>query len=209
MATQTDNFERIDSADLGTNWDPNTSTWRITANQAQVANAGADAVETWNANTFNNDQFSEATLSVFTGVGTNDQSGVGFGVRWAAGVTKTGYWLICNEHATLGATVARFDAGAYTFLAQRDADWVQGDLARLEISGQNLAVRKNGTQVGSAISDPGGLASGRVALTYSSTADITPSLDNWQGGDLGGVVDNPRPRVNLRPAPFAPGYARR
>jgi len=181
-----DNFDRANNADIGANWDSNTGTMKIVSNRVEASNLSSDAVETWNADSFGDDQFSQATLSVVSDSGA--ESGFGVGVRWASGTTKTGYWAVARVSSNaVDLYVAKFVAGAYTLLGSGNADFANGDVMRFEVEGQNpnitLRVKKNGTTV-LTVSNETSIGSGRPALAYSSGGTInTPAIDDWSGGD--------------------------
>lgn len=181
MAVATDNFNRANSNDLGANWDENIDAggFNISANAAIPDSLGGDHVETWNANTFGADQYSQAKLAALSG--TSNQAGVGVGVRWAQSA-KTGYWAVCNLAASNDTTVFRWSGGSNLSLGQRTAGWTVGDTVKLQIVGTILKVFKNGVQVGAEF-DNGDVASGRAAICYSSTL-TDADIDDWEGGDV-------------------------
>lgn len=186
MPTASDNFDRADNADLGSNWDVNTaspSRWRVFFQSVRPNELNLDAVESWNANNFGPDQFSQGTIELFTNVGGTDHTGVGVGVRWSGPGVITGYWFLANEHASLGATIAKLKANVFTVLAQASVAWAKGDVIRLEVEGNTLRGLKNGAVV---LTVPGDetITGIRPALCFSGTTNAIPAVDNWRGGDL-------------------------
>ena len=187
MTTASDPFTRANNADLGTSWDQNTNSFAIFSNRARPPQAHLDCVETWNANVFGANQFSRATLGVFTGIGANNLTGIGVGIRWSAGTTKTGYWITANEHLTLATTIIKFIAGTPFVLGQANANWEPGDVIELEGDGNTLLGKRNGLVIMSVSGDTG-IVGVRPAICFSATTSIQPALEDWSGGD---TVDEP------------------
>lgn len=183
MTIATDNFNRANSTDLGVNWDRNTQLIQVNINLCEVFNGTLDAVETWNANTFDPDQFSQITLIDFNGIGANNLSGVGVGVRWSSGTTQTGYWFVANEHLTLGASIVKRIGGVSTTLAQANVNWSEGDVIRLEAEGNLLRGKRNGSVVLEVAADPA-IVGIRPAICMAKGFVKRAQLDNWSGGDL-------------------------
>lgn len=185
MATNSDNFNRANSADLGANWDQNHGSLKIVGNRVEASDITSDNGETWNADAFQNDQFSQVDLTVVALAGT--EAGFGVGVRWASATTKTGYRLVANELAGTDCWLAKFVAAAYTLLGSADGEFVANDVLRLEVSGQNptitLLAKLNGTTI-ITVSGETAIGSGRPAIVWSSDgASGAPAIDNWSGGD--------------------------
>jgi hypothetical protein len=194
MATSTDDFNRA-NAPLGSDWTVLTTgaAMQIASNAASTGDpTTSDQVETWNAVSFGNDQFSELQWITIPDGGA--ETGFGPGVRWDTGTVKTGYWMVCNTTAGNDTFIAKMVSGSYTLLAQGDVNWAVNDVARLEIEGTTLRCKKNGIQ--QFTTTDAAISSGRPALCYSSTTS-SPSVDNWQGGDIGGAATTAPPKPTV------------
>lgn len=202
-----DNFTRADSADLGANWTVVTGagSWKIATNTAQPNAESSDAAEYWNADAFNNDQYSEAVL----GVAATSAGGTGCGVavRVAAGA-----WTYYRAVASVNGTeLAKFVAGSYTSIDSDATVWANGDTIRLEVEGTTLRVKRNGTTIAGLTNTDASIASGSAGVDHSSISTGTPTLTSWAGGNMaaaGGpaVVDQFQPAQ--RPFPYAPSGPR-
>lgn len=200
MPTQlaADDFNRANSGDIGTAWDPNaghSGAWEVFSNKVRLTSGtrSGDGCETYNAVSAPNDQYIECALVQTSANG----AGVGYGVmgRFSSSA-KTGYRLVGNAS---GWEIARFNAGSFTGLGSATSTtFAAGDVIRLELvtSGANCAwtVKKNGSTVtGGTGTDTSPIASGRPGVGYSSTdstADADQGLDNWAFGDLGSAASN-------------------
>jgi hypothetical protein len=177
----TDNFNRIDAADIGATWDVMTTetAFEIASNAAAPQNPSADCGETYNGVTFANNQYSQVTLanSVSTGgAGT----GVGVTVR-ASAVARTYYRVVC---ASAGTELGVMNAGSYTALKSDATAWTVGDTVRLEVSGTSLTVKRNGSTISALSTTDSAIASGRAGIANSGISSAGVRVDDWDGGDL-------------------------
>src|SRR5215207_8417721 len=70
-ATVSDEFTRADSTDIGTNWDSGYSlvqACQIVSGRVRTQAAGEWCAETWNANSFGNNQWAQITIANFADV---------------------------------------------------------------------------------------------------------------------------------------------
>ena len=181
----TDNFNRANSADLGTSWDVMTAetAFNISANAAVPSNPASDASESYNAVAWPNDQYSQALIPV---VGTGGQT-TGTGVALRMSTTARTYYRIVV--ASSGTEIAKFVAGVYTSLATDATVWANGDTAYASAVGTTLQVRRNGINLLSTTDSA--IASGRAGITHSSASQAGVNLDNWEGGDFVAAATNP------------------
>jgi hypothetical protein len=180
MATiASDDFNRADSSSLGSNWTQHASytiNWWTIASNVIVPNAsGGDAVSFWNADSFPDDQWSQADVTV---AGTTAEVGVGPACRVQSGANNL-YWAVSQQSATY---VAKFVGGTYTLISSITHAWTNGHTLRFEAEGSTLRVFDNGTQYDAGISD-GSIGSGSAGVAYSSLSS-TRQLDNWAGGNI-------------------------
>lgn len=179
-----DTFTRANSADLGTSWDVQTgeNSWTIVSNQAQPSTVGSsgDCTENWNANVFNDNQFSEATIAAISGGSVGGDEGIGVALRCAT-AAQTFYRLIANAAATSNTGLSKKVAGVYTNLGFATASWAANDVIRGEVDGSMVRIKRNGTLVIQQTDTS--ITTGRAGISYSSSL-TTALLDNWNSGDL-------------------------
>lgn len=183
----TDNFTRADNADLGTDWTPVTGdgTFKIASNTATPTSLAADAAERWSTNTFANDQYSQATISAISGVGTDE--GIGVCIR-ASNSARTYYRAVANtEGAGVNTYLGKVVAGTYSQLATGTVAWAAGDIIKIEISSNTLTCYRNGVSVCSVGSETS-IPSGWAGVSFSSDMN-TSAFSAWEGGDVGGGGD--------------------
>lgn len=127
----------------------------------------------WNADSFNNDQYSQGTKR-----GTTSNC-IGVAVRchassaiWYGYYTDGGtQWLYKNNGAT------------WTQLSTSTTDVADGDTLRLEVSGTTLTARLNGSTTNAPASQTdSAIASGYAGLCGYDNS--TPRIDDWEGGNL-------------------------
>lgn len=193
MATRsvvaTDNFNRADGA-LGANWSEAATAYTdnqpvIASNEAKSGGEGSyDNASYWSADSFANNQYSKATISVLPSSGT---SLMGVIVRASASD-----FCFCQYKRDSGSNKSRlywFNAGAYTAIAfQNTTTFASGDTIELEVEGTTYTMFKNGVSIlsGANGSAP---ATGSAGITLY---DLDERLDDWEGGDLIDAVHTPR-----------------
>lgn len=191
----TDNFNRADSGDLGTNWDVIFGDgFQITSNTAASNTdfgGGFDCAEIWNADSFGDDQYSKATVSGATGTG----GASGLAVR---GATDNYYgWYSDSANGYIFEVVG----GSFNTFATGDA-WSDSDDVELQVEGTTITPLRNGSEdLSVGAQTDSSLASGAAGLSGYGNA-LLNALDDWEGGDLGavtgGVVVGPKhPRTNV------------
>jgi hypothetical protein len=209
MATVvTDDFNRANETPLAGNWtgfDGGSSARRfnLASNVCVATNTTTDDnCAYWSANTFWNDQFAQAQLTV-AGTGGGGQ-GIGFLLRTdgvgASGVaTWTGYRFIADHATSNNIDITRVNAGTFTHLATSTLTWSDNDTWRFEIVGYVLVAKRNETVVLSYDDSASGsrIVSGRVGITFSSP-DTSGSLDNFSGGELVPGINPSSPTWNFK-----------
>jgi hypothetical protein len=182
-----DNFDRPNGS-LGTNWGS------IPESQCDVVivndQAGADQVYAecfayWQANTFSDNQYSQATIPQIDSfldacVNVRSDSSDRFYVGEVTG--PNAYDLL-----------ARWDGNWYVLASGSAATWQDGDTLRLEVTGSadpiKLTLYRNGspvltTYVGASAGTPYVRTGGNPGLGFGSQNGGNLTLDNWEGGDL-------------------------
>lgn len=194
MATASDDYNRANSADLGTTWDTQTGTsaMRVNTNAARNIGTGTMSAETWNANTFGNDQFAQGTAAneLETQAGLGSEYGIGPAVRMST-ADQSKYAAIISADAARDLQLLKFDGtGVITVLGTYTAGTpALGDVIRIEAQGTTIRVLQNGVERISVTDST--LTSGRVGLCGRQSVN-QPALDDWSGGDLG-VFSIPAP----------------
>jgi hypothetical protein len=190
----TDNFNRADNADLGTNWTPPTGVtgWSISGNQALEDSGGAFCAEYWNAVSFANDQYSQAIVDGVT-LESVVNNGAGVAVRIATGA-NTMYRAYLNSNASGEIQLTKHVAGVVTELAQYTAGAAPAllDGIRLEVRGTTLKVYHSsagGAYVERISTDDSSIASGSAGIAGKANSNLN-LVDNWDGGDLSAVTTN-------------------
>ena len=148
-ASISDDFNRADNLDLGANWDAGYSGLQDCqiVNQRVRAQATADVcTETWNANSFIDNQWAEITLGNFSSTGLAEASTL---LRSAAPSTQTFYRIVARRgDAGISTAIQKFVAGAFTLLATENAvAWGTGDVLYTDMSSSTITVKRNGTTI--------------------------------------------------------------
>lgn len=177
----TDDFNRADSADFGTNWTVTTgdAAWRITSNTARVSNVDSDCSEYYNAGTWPNDQYSKFKLTTAPDNTIANDIGIGPGCRFSTSA-RTYYRSVGGT--VQGCHVAKFVAGAITTIASSATDFANGDIIQLEAVGTTIRLLQNSVQITS--NTDSAIATGRPGVCFSSSTSSVPVVDDWEGGDF-------------------------
>ena len=177
----TDNFTAANGTALTTysaNWTLNNGNFAINTNAVYPNSGSTENGAHWNADTFNNDQYSQGDL-ISEALGR----AIGVAVRCHASAATFYGWY--ND--TAGSYLFKMVAGVWTQLGADQASWAVNDIPRIEAEGTTIRGLVNGstviTQTDSAI------ASGSAGLSgYHAASSVR--LDNWEGGDLGAAGGN-------------------
>lgn len=168
-----DSFNR--AAPLGANWTQALATVTIASSTVYQASAAADSVAFWNADSFGNNQFSQATIvSVSSSVNY-----VGIAVRCAV---NTGYVFFTDGASGSGhSEISRLSGGTFTTIKAIAATFATNDVIRLEVSGTTLSLYKNAGLVDTATDS--NITSGAAGIYgYANGQGDTWSADNLAGG---------------------------
>jgi hypothetical protein len=181
MATYTDNFNRADGGLNSGDW----GTWGGGGNldisgNAVGAGGGNNLGGIYTAGTFTDDQYSQVQL-VSGAVGK-----YGVMVRGSTSAAQ-GYLFQTDTYDSIGASIAiallEVTAGpTYTIIDSDTIALAAGDVMYIEAVGTTITAKVNGSTV----------MTGTNATTSSGKAGIwgkfgtpNPSIDNWEGGDVG------------------------
>lgn len=172
----TDNFTGTNNTALtsySSSWTNNVGAFRIRSNACGINYTSGDAAAHWNADTFDNNQYAEATV---TAIGSTDY--IGIAVRCAAsGATFISFTANSNDASYL----SQYVSGTYTDLGTSTA-FAVGDVIRLEVSGSTVTAKINGvTKITATTSITSGYAG--VGGAGNSGDSL---IDGWTAGNLAG-----------------------
>ena len=184
-APVTDYFDRPDAAGLGSNW-TNLETApliSIVNGQAVLASDGF-AVARWVGGVFSSNQFAQTTLKHVQGGGADDivdltvrgSGTVGNYDFYGVSFGPTFYFVYRNQGSVLAMDTSK------TFNSN--------DVVRLEVSGNTLTVKRNGITLTN-ITDSVLRAGAPGFNLYRNLSASPPAADNWSGGDLNTVPNQP------------------
>lgn len=183
----TDNFNGTTGTALATysaSWTVNNGAFAIQSNAVGSAAGGAiEGSARWNADTFNNNQYSQGTVLTPTAL-----LYIGVTVRVSTSGATTWYLY---EVSSADRFLYKAVAGTLTELGTTPTGASANDVLRLEANGTTITPKRNGTtdtQVG-AVTDSA-IASGSAGIGGYNTAGTTDTrLDNWEGGNLTRIKD--------------------
>jgi hypothetical protein len=176
-----DNFNRADGG-LGANWHGETpdSVMEIVSQQAVGNSSSSPNSGFWSADSFTDDQFSEATITVHPA----SSKWVGVTVRAASDGTE--YLLIAFNNGGTDSWLLFKRAGAGSF-AQIGSTVVTpivvSQVMRLEAEGTTITAKIDGAPI--ITQTDSDIAGGAPGISNSGVADpANGALDNWSGGDV-------------------------
>lgn len=142
----------------------------------------SDGGNVWQGDTWPNDQYGQVAVNGGA-AGDENESGMGLILRYT---DDTHFFrIVANGRATNNITVAQVN-GTYSQLAQITQAFSAGDVLKAQVVGSSpptIQVFRNGSQIGSDITNgAAALASGDAGLYYSSSA-TGMSVDSFEGGD--------------------------
>jgi hypothetical protein len=185
--TKTDDFNRTDGG-LGANWTTPTGASGpvIESNVIVSHTASFGWVGAYRSDaTFSNDNFSELEIVRF---GSNSAF-AGPTVRVSPDA-QTFYYLEINSAggAYFGKQVNGSEDNNQTI---PNDTFTVGSVARIEVTGSDVSIYKNGAQVGTTWTDGSPITTGAPGVVFytndGSGGSTNIAFDNWQGGDLGAV----------------------
>lgn len=166
-----DDFTRANGG-LGSNWSDTVDeglTPEISSNQV-ISDGDGDAAAYWNADSFNDDQYSQITI-VDTG---SDYSGAV--VR--ASATDCVFGQINTIYG--GVAIVWYDGSSWTTIATNSYAVQNGDVLRTEVEGTTYSLYVNGNLKCSGV-EASAPSSGASGLLVSTTGAI---VDSWSGGNI-------------------------
>lgn len=176
VSVATDNFNRANGA-IGANWTESgggNDGLNISSNQVASANEGAyDNAMFWNANSFNNNQYSKCTLKT---IGSGNYAGPIVRANASDFVNAQ-----CREGDAPEVNLYWYNGGAYTNIAtQTSFAWAADDVMILDAEGSDFSFFVDDVEIigGTNSSAP---ASGACGLSMYTT---TTRLDDWEGGNI-------------------------
>lgn len=181
----TDDFNRANSTDLGTAWDPLPSpaaNCQIVSNTVRPSVDDTACYESYNAVTWPNDQYSEITLANVSGAGAGAGSVV---VR--AGTVGLNTYVV----DAFGDKIEIWKAvsGSWTLLGSWTGTVANTDIIRAEAQGTTIRALHNGTQrISVTDSAHASGRSGVGAYVTLGTSLASAQVDSWHGGDFGAVA---------------------
>jgi hypothetical protein len=179
VQTASDNFNRADSHDVGANWTQQLAdsgsgcNLAVVGNQAAIDVAAKAAAAFYNAISFANDQW--ASCRIFSQGG----SFLGGPMVRSSGALSTSF---TNYEAYISSiTNLRFSKhinGTPTTLLNITGSFADGDVIRLEVSGQTLRAYQNGVLLGTFVD--ASIASGSPGIILHAGGPV----DDFQAGEL-------------------------
>jgi len=177
-----DNFDRANGG-LGTNWTTVTglAAPQITSNTVNPLAVGSDSAAFYNAVSFPNDQWSQATM-----VAAATSQGIEILCRCAAAAKTFYYGQVTGPvGATAKAYLKKWVAGTLTSLVGPTTfTSAANDVFRLEVIGTSLVLYQNDVALISTTDSS--IASGSPGIYVYADAGVitTIDLDLWSGGDF-------------------------
>lgn len=175
----TDAFTGTDGTALATysaSWTVMQGSIQISSNTARGMSSAGNADALWNADTFSDDQYSQAVIS-------ERASGIYVAVSLRASGANTYYQASFDNGSGGFAGLYKVVSGTATLLGSHGAAAVS-DLIRIEATGTTIVSKKNGTTLVT-VTDSA-IASGSAGFGFYSTSGTAPRIDDWEGGNIGG-----------------------
>lgn len=178
-----------------TNWDGcgdsnGSHGFTINSNQAAADASAATGADWWTGDTFDNDQYSQATI-------TNNQNSTYQGVAVRCSGTDNGSNLtayIFYSAPNDGCYIDKYVNGSFvSTLAGPGTAFAVNDVVRLEVSGNALTGKVGGVTRLSVTDSSSPIASGAAGIGCNS-GSVNARLDNWEGGNLSVATKAPPPR---------------
>lgn len=179
-----DNFNRANQDPLGGNWTrlySGTTNYPKLVSNKVTGSTSSRAVNYWNADSFNNDQWSEIKLNALTVY-------CGCAVRALSdGSTYSNAYVFIYINST--AVKLYKTTSTSLSLTQIGSDYAismnTGDTLKLAVSGTTLTPYHNGSA--QATQSDSAFSSGAAGIICYGTS---ANLDDWSGGNVGGIAFN-------------------
>lgn len=180
-----DNFTRADASTLGTNWTQQEAALRIVSSHATGTTDLTYQYSFWNADAFNNNQYSEVTMGGNIGGDSSVVNGPTVRASGTGGSSQM-YAMLCQGGGTNSTYLFYFNGSSPTQIGSTitGTAWTSGDVAHLEVSGTTFTLKRNGTTLSSSLTDST-LATGSAGFVMrnSGSGDV---VTLWGGGNIGG-----------------------
>lgn len=152
-----------------------TSQGVIQGNRLRGNTAAHTSILYWKTDTPGNDQYAQAVASQVDSTGYQ-----GPGVRFASTFQADGYTI--DSHSG-DRELTKWVASSESILYSDAGTLSNGDLQRIEVAGNVLVYKLNGSSLNGAGTTDNTRASGALALViYDNQA--TTEMDDWEGGNL-------------------------
>jgi hypothetical protein len=177
----TDSFTNSNGTQLETHdssWTINNQGFDIQSN-ACAGDAWAYSMAHWNADSFDDDQYSEAVIDSQNGSG-----GIGVSGRVAA-AAETAY---CYYEQAGYKKVSRVTAGSRQILASDNSTFSISDVIRIECDSTTITPVLNGsTDTDLGAQTDSSITSGSAGV-YATSDYTDERIDDWEGGNLGAAA---------------------
>lgn len=179
-----DDFNRTDAANLGSNWTSGYTSGdpiQVLSNVAAGTTNGTDAVETVNSVSIANDQWAQVTISAWTSDASTAEMVIL--LRYGAGAAQTGYEVAVRQNGSFRTRVGYRIGGTLQAgsVSENAINWAAGDVLYAEIIGTTINTYRNGVSIGLPFTDAN-LASGRVGLRIHP--GNSGPLSSWAANDF-------------------------
>jgi hypothetical protein len=179
-----DNFNRSDNADFGSNWDDGYEDFatgnQIASNQA-IGTVNTYCIDTYNAITWPNDQYGKCTLTSWL-----TENAVAIVLRAATSPTSTFYLAQTSRFGSAQEdTIVKYIAGSSTELATStpSSAWATTQVFGAAIIGTDIYLLRGSSEVLSASdSDISSGRGGLGLLWFQGGTGGLVTVDNWEGG---------------------------
>lgn len=172
----TDDFNRANAANLGANWTIFDAALPIVSNQVTRPGVGA-ASELYNAVTPPADQWAQIVIKALCD--TSDE-GMGPCVR------MNGTNLYFVQTNAVETRIYKRISGTYTQLGADGVACAVNDVLYLEVQGNALIAKKNGTAIITTTDPASAIASGSAGLWATAAGSVTTAGDDFAFGDFSG-----------------------
>jgi hypothetical protein len=191
MTTVSDNFNRTESSNLGSNWTEVVGDLRIVSNKLISVNGNQHSYARWTSDLAGHNH----SVSLLCG-GASNPTGNTIYVECCARANATNQACYVGRmtRTTGGVTTAeigyRNAAGSFNSLATTSSTFVSSDSLTLDVLSDKLTLKKNGTVILGPITDTVITTGLRVGVAKicgtSSTTDY--SIDSWAAADIDTIV---------------------
>jgi len=172
-------------------WTINEGSFEIQSNACQATDS-TYALAHWDADTFADDQYAEATIDTLS-----SYYRIGVGAR-AHASASTGYMYVGGENGA-GKRLYKLVAGAPSTVASAAVDLSVSDLVRIECEGTTITPILNG----STDSDLGAQTDSSISSGSAGVGGYNNGsrVDDWEGGDLTGSSPSASPSASESASP--------